>query len=216
MNLRPFFISTFSLLFFLGYGQKKKKEKWDYHPNYVVGIDLLHLGLAVAGQDRMIQGFVSSTLTKSIHAVADVGQEKNTYDKNGYDVDASGVFVRLGGFYMLAPDPQNIENGFYIGGKVAASFYNQDLKSIPIRWIQGMDSFASFPGSSQSAYWLEGAVGGRIEILGSHFLIDVQAQPKILMYTTKQENITPMVIPGFGKDATRFKIGFMWNLAYRF
>jgi hypothetical protein len=63
---------------------------------------------------------------------------------------------------------------------------------------------------------LEGAIGGRVELFHSNFYIDAQVQPKYMIYTTKQENITPMVIPGFGTDANKFKLGFMWSVAYLF
>ena len=39
------------------------------------------------------------------------------------------------------------------------------MRAIPTRGYQGHDSYASFPTSSQSAYWLEGAIGGRVELL---------------------------------------------------
>lgn len=235
MKIRLFFTSVFSLLWICSFGQTNdtlksgttltsvptekenvKDSSWHYEPNFSIGFDVLHLGFSFFTDQKMYQGFISSRLTQKLHAVADVGFEKNIYDKNGYDVKANGIFGKLGVLYMMMPDPENVENGFYIGGKLAASFYNQEMKAIPIRWIQGKDSFASFPKSSQSAYWIEATIGGRVEILGSRLFIDVQAQPKYLLYSTKQEDIKPMVIPGFGKDAGKFKIGYMWSLGFRF
>ena len=230
MKLKLFFFSIFSLIAVAGFGQQHKpiprksalaKKKadtviWDYKPNFMVGVDVLHLGLSAFGDQKVVQGFISTRFREKVHLIADVGFDKNLYDKYGYDVTANGFYVKAGMLYMMAPDPENAQNGFYVGGKVAASLYNQELKSVPIRWLGGNDSFASFPSSSQSAYWIEAALGGRIEILGSNFYIDAQVQPKYLIYGTKQEGVTPMVIPGFGKDSGKFKLGFSWSLAYKF
>ncbi|WP_073552214.1 DUF6048 family protein [Elizabethkingia meningoseptica] len=223
MEARLFFTLIFSLFISLSFAQEKKKvsdtlasKKYKYKPNVMIGVDVLHLGLAAFSDQKMLQAFASSRIKPRIHLLADVGYEKNKYDKNGYDVSANGIFFKAGAMYMLSPDPDNMQNGFYAGGKVAASFYQQEMKSIPIRGYQGQDSYASFPQSSQSAYWLEGVVGGRIELFDSNFFIDVQVQPKFLAYTTKQENIVPMVVPGFGTNANKFKVGFMWSIAYLF
>jgi hypothetical protein len=44
----------------------------------------------------------------------------------------------------------------------------------------------------------------------------VNAQPRFLFYSTKQEEMKPMIVPGFGKSSTKFNVGFSWNLAYQF
>ncbi|MET7035278.1 DUF6048 family protein [Elizabethkingia miricola] len=224
MKLRLFYTLIFSLFISLSFAQEKKKissdtlaaKKWKYKPNVMIGVDVLHLGLMAFTDQKLFQAFATSRIQPRLHLVADVGYEKNKYDKNGYDVSAKGLFVKAGTLYMLSPDPENKQNGFYAGGKVAASFYQQEMRSIPTRGYQGHDFYASFPTSSQSAYWLEGAIGGRVELFHSNFYIDAQVQPKYMIYTTKQENITPMVIPGFGTDANKFKLGFMWSIAYLF
>ncbi|NAW51296.1 hypothetical protein GNY06_07860 [Elizabethkingia argentiflava] len=224
MKTRLFFTLIFSFIVLLFPAQKKKTikdssattDKEVYHSHIMVGIDVLNLGLMAFTEDRRLQGFVSMHIHPKLYALADVGYEKNRYNKNGYNVLANGFFIKAGSVYMLSSDSHFLENGFYAGGKVAASFYQQDIKSIPIRGFQGYDSFESFPKSSQSSYWLEGAVGGRVSLLSSRFFIDLQLQPKYMIYTTKQEKIEPMAVPGFGTNSNKFKLGISWNLAYWF
>ncbi|QCX54479.1 hypothetical protein FGE20_06305 [Elizabethkingia sp. JS20170427COW] len=227
MKRELLFISIFSLGLISAQQKVEKKEaiKGDsaqtvsvkkYHPNFTIGIDVLHLGAIPFGNQKMIQGYISTRFRDKIHLVADIGFDKNKYQKNGYDAEADGFFIKAGALYMMASDPENHDNGFYVGGKLAASLYNQTYHSVPIRWIQGQDSYTSFPKSSQSAYWIEAAIGGRIQLQGTRIFIDAQVQPKYLMYTTKQEEIVPMIIPGFGKNANKFKLGFMWSVAYQF
>ncbi len=69
---------------------------------------------------------------------------------------------------------------------------------------------------NQSAYWLEGFAGARVQLFKSNLYVDVNAQPRFLLYSTKQEEMKPMIVPGFGKSSTKFNVGFSWNLAYQF
>ncbi|ACU08412.1 conserved hypothetical protein, secreted [Flavobacteriaceae bacterium 3519-10] len=192
------------------------QAKWKYQPNFMVGIDLLNAGTSVFSDRKLFQGFVSSRISRNIHAVADAGFEKNIYRKNGYDATANGPFIKLGAFYMLAQDKENHLNGFYAGAKAAASFYSQEYFAVPVRGFGGSDTSAAFPASSQSSAWLEGTVGGRVQLFDSPFYIDVNMQPKYLLYSSTQEEIQPMIVPGFGKSSSKFNMGFSWNIAYSF
>ena len=193
------------------------KKVWHYQPNFIVGVDVLNAGAGFFGDRKMFQGFISSRINKNVHAVADIGVDKNIYQKNGYDASINGVFLKLGAIYMLSNDPENEFNGFYAGGKVAGSFYKQEYFSVPVRSNGGGgDAFVSLPESQQSSYWVEAVIGGRVQLFTSNFFIDVNVQPRYLVYTTKQDNIYPMIVSGFGKSSGKFNMGFSWNIAYKF
>ncbi|KAA2224762.1 DUF6048 family protein [Chryseobacterium sediminis] len=221
MKTRLIFTFFFSLLGIISWAQDKKKEAEKkvhekYEPNFMVGLDVLNTGVGFFSDRKLYQGFISSKVRGNLHAVAEAGFEKNVYQKNGYDAKASGPFVKLGAFYMLAKDAENEFNGFYAGGKVAGSFYNQEYMAIPVRGFGGSNSSEAFPSSSQSSFWLEGTLGGRVQLFNSNFYIDVNLQPRYMVYTSKQENISPMIVPGFGRSSSKFNMGFAWNIAYKF
>ena len=220
MNPKLIFSFFFSVFFSFGFAQIKEQDtiqtQRKYEPNFMVGFDLLNAGIGVFSDRKLFQGFVSSRITKNIHGVADVGFEKNMYQKNGYDASVNGPFLKLGAFYMLANDRENEMNGFYAGGKVGGSFYQQEYKAVPVRGFGGSATSISFPGTSQSSYWIEGIVGGRVQLFQSPFYIDVNVQPKYLVFSTTQDEIQPMIVPGFGKSSAKFNMGFSWNIAYHF
>jgi hypothetical protein len=219
MKKKLIFTSFFSLLGLLVSAQDKKveeKEKWKYEPNFMVGVDVLNTGVSFFSDRQLFQGFISSKIKGNIHGVVEAGFEKNIYQKNGYDATANGPFIKIGGFYMLAKDPEDEFNGFYGGAKVGGSFYTQEYFSIPIRGFGGSSSSISMPSSSQSSFWLEGAIGGRVQLFESNFFIDVNMQPKYLMVTSKQDEVVPMIVPGFGRSSSKFNMGFAWNIAYKF
>lgn len=208
----------FSFLFVLGSAQETDSTvvKRKYIPNLMVGFDVVNAGMSVFSDRKVFQGFVSSQITRKMHAVADVGFESNIYNKNGYNAEASGPFAKLGAFYMLSEDPENQMNGFYGGGKIGGSVYRQEYFAVPVRGFGGSDESVAFPQSSQGSVWLEGMIGGRVQLFESNFFIDVNVQPRYLVYSSKQENIAPMIVPGFGKSSTKFSFGFAWNVAYYF
>lgn len=216
MKTKLIFILFFS--FCLGFSQEKDsiKTKYHYQSNLTVGVDLLNAAFATFSDRKLFQGYISTKIKKNVHAVFDAGYDKNIYEKGGYNVSADGMFAKLGGYYMLSMDNESPDSGFYAGAKIAGSFYTQEYKSVPIRGYAGSDQYLSFPSSNQSSYWLEGFAGARVQLFKSNFFVDVNMQPRYMVYTTKQEEIIPMIVPGFGKSSTKFNVGFSWNLAYRF
>lgn len=199
------------------FSQKKPDSlKFKYTPNFVVGIDVLNLSVGFFGDRQLLQGFVSSKIKPRLHAVLGFGYDKNIYQKNAYDVTAKGFFAKAGAFYMLSVDRENSFNGFYAGGKLAGSFYSQQYFAVPVKGGNNDGFSLSFDKSSQSSYWIEAVLGARIQIFESNFFIDANVQPKYLIYTTKQEKIMPMIVPGFGKSSGSFNMGFSWNIAYKF
>ncbi|MGV4414382.1 DUF6048 family protein [Chryseobacterium sp. T1] len=219
MKKKLIFFLSFSCMTF-GFSQKKAedtiKKKWQYQPNFIVGVDVLNAGSGFFGDRKLYQGFISSRISRNVHAVSDLGFDKNSYDKNGYNATVNGMFVKLGAFYMLTSDPENHFNGFYGGGKVVGSFYKQEYFSVPIRGSGGGDAFVALAESQQSSYWVEAVIGGRVQLFDSNFFIDVNIQPRYLAYTTKQDELYPMIVAGFGKSSGKFGMGFSWNIAYKF
>ncbi len=215
MNKKHIITFFFSFLFLCFSGQNKDTKQWKYEPNFMVGVDVLNAGLSF-GNRQFFQGFVSSTIKGDVHAVLEAGYDKNQYDKNGYDVKMNGGFLKLGGFYMLVKDQENKLNGFYIGAKLAGAVYQQTYFKIPIRGYAGSGSSVALPSSHQSSYWGEATLGGRVQLFDSSFYIDVNVQPRYLIYTTKQEQVQPMIISGFGRSSSRFNAGFSWSIAYQF
>jgi len=222
MKLESIFIFVFSLLCISTFSQNKAEEKksdsikWQYKPNLTVGVDVLNLGIAFFSDRKLFQGYVSSRINKRVHAVIDLGYDKNVYQKNGYDAKVDGIFAKVGGYYMLSMDSENDLNGFYAGGKLAGSFYNQEYMAIPVKGLNSEGVTIAFDPSTQSSYWIEAMLGARVQVFESNFFIDVNLQPRYLAYTTKQDEIEPMIVPGFGRSSGSFTMGFSWSLAYKF
>lgn len=220
MKAKHIFILFFSIISTFDFAQntdvKIENEKIKYVPNFIVGFDVVNAGLSFFSDRKVYQGFISSKIKKDLHAVADIGFEKNKYQKNGYDAEVSGPYLKIGGLYMLIKDPENEFNGFYVGGKLGGTYFQQEYYKIPVRGLNGNSSSVSFPSSKQSAVWVEANIGERIQLFSSPFYVDVNVQPRYLAYASKQENVQPLIVPGFGRSSGKFNLGFAWNIAYKF
>lgn len=221
MKTKHIFSFFFSLLFLCSQAQSVtvdtvavQKKHWQ--PNFVVGADLLNLGISFFGERKLYRAFATSQIKDQLHAAADVGFEKNTYKKNGYDAEASGPFLKLGAFYMLVRDPEDSFSGFYLGGKLGASSYSQEYHAVPVKGYAGNSSTVAFPVSRQFSGWVEATAGGRVRLFKSNAYIDVNLQPGYLLFSTKQDRLKPMIVPGFGRSSGGFNFGFSWGLGYRF
>ncbi|SDD99028.1 DUF6048 family protein [Riemerella columbipharyngis] len=218
------YILFFSIAMSLAFAQSQlpkdkdtivKKNNWRYTPNFLVGFNILEAGLSF-GSEQKFQGYISSEIKENTNLIAEGGYAKNNYKKNSYDASAKGIFLKLGAFYMLSTDSENKKNGFYVGGKIGGSSYTQEYFSLPVKGAEGQVFGVAFPASRQSSYWVEAMIGGRVQLFKSDFFIDVNVQPRYLIYTTKQDKIFPMIVPGFGKSSTKFGFGYSWNLSYYF
>ncbi|UOE37704.1 DUF6048 family protein [Chryseobacterium oryzae] len=220
MKKKPIYILIFSIMGIISaFAQEKKdaeKPKWKYEPNFMIGLDVLNTGVSFFSDRQLFQGFISSKIKDNLHGVVEAGYDKNIYDKNGYDAKASGPFMKVGALYMLARDRENDFNGFYGGGKIGGSFYKQEYMAIPVRGFGGNSFAVSMPSSSQSSFWIEASLGGRVQLFETNFYIDVNMQPHYLVYTSKQDEVMPMIVPGFGRSSSKFNMGFAWNIAYKF
>ena len=68
-----------------------------------------------------------------------------------------------------------------------SKFLQSRVQKVPIRGFGGSDQYLAFPSVNQSAYWLEGFAGARVQLFKSNLYVDVNAQPRFLFYSTKQE-----------------------------
>lgn len=68
MKTKRIYIFIFSLIFMISNAQNSEKTveetKWKYEPNFMVGADVLNLGISFFSDRKLYQGFVSSRLKK--------------------------------------------------------------------------------------------------------------------------------------------------------
>lgn len=233
MNQKPIYILfwAISLIGFPIYGQQdsihletetlvKEKEPRikSAHSagDLFVGADLYAPVLSAFTDRQGGQAMLSYRVYKKWNVVAEVGYEKNKYDELDWKIDVDGTYFKLGFNWFVSQDHENQSNGFFTGLRFAYATYKQTVNQYPVRFSNNqVAEYGSLPEANVSAYWIELVGGARVR-LWQNFYADMSIRPEIYLGSKKQENIDPLVIPGYGKDIGPMNFGVFWGLTYKF
>ncbi len=232
MKMKHILIYSISLFSLFVFGQEKRggepkaKEKIDSiskkpinkYSSIFIGVDLLSAGLSFIGERKGVKAFAHYQYSQKTALAIEGGYEQNKYNKINWQAEVSGPYLAVGLNYFFTIDKlENNFNGFYAGGRIANAFYNQEIKQFPIYGNNTSDLIRT--GSLQSANinstWVEMVFGGRVDFIKRKLYADISFRPRFHVFSTKQENIKPLVIPGFGNNINDLNFDLLFALAYQ-
>lgn len=204
------------------YGQNEQ-EKIDSvapvkNPNHLyVGLDIATPAMALFSDKQGAQGFVSYQFKPKWVAIAELGYGKNKFTENHWDIDVDGIYGKIGANWFISQDKENAANGFYLGGRLAFTSFNQNIKQYPIRDIYNNEiiGYDSLGKESVNAFWVEMVIGGRLELYKKLYA-DFSLHPAIFIGGKKQQNIEAIVVPGYGRNNGPFNLPIFWGISYQF
>lgn len=183
--------------------------------NLFIGVDLFSPVMSAFTNKKGGQAMLSYRVYKKWNVVFEAGYEQNNFDQIDWNVDVDGVYFKVGFNWFASQDSKNPSNGFYLGARFAYTIYNQEIKQYPIRFSNHQVSeYGSLPKAAVSAYWMELLGGARVH-LWQGFYADVSVRPEIYLGSKKQENIDPLVIPGYGRDQGVINFSVFWGITYK-
>jgi hypothetical protein len=187
-----------------------------YHDIFI-GVDLFNPIVSAFNDKKGASAFVSYQLNNKWHLVAEAGYEKNKFNEINWDVDVKGAFGKIGANWFITQDIENQSNGIYIGGRLAFAKFTQTVNNYPIRDLQSNQIIGSGsrPSANVNAFWVEAVVGGRVELF-NNFYGELSLHPAAYLGGKKDDNIDPLVIPGYGKNSGPFNLPVFWGIAYKF
>lgn len=162
------------------------------------------------------QASLAYQLNKKWVAIVELGYEKNKYDEGQWKVDVDGTSIKIGANWFFSQEESNYTNGFYLGARFAYASYNQTINQYPIRDINASEiiGFGSMDKARVASYWAEVVVGGRIQLY-KNLYGDFSIHPAVYLGSKKQENIDPLVIPGYGRNNGPFNLPIFWGISYK-
>lgn len=180
-----------------------------------VGVDVFTPIMSIFSDKQGGQGLISYHIAKKWNVVGEFGYEKNHYDELDWDIDVKGMYLKLGFNWFISQDYKDASNGFYTGVRFAYASYQQTVNQYPIRLASNqIDEYGSLPKANVSAYWIEILGGARIQLVGNLYA-DLSIRPEIYVGSKKQQDIDPLVIPGYGKDIGSINFSVFWGLTYK-
>lgn len=191
-----------------------------YDRNLVIGVDLMSPMQHIWDDSFGAEIMLSTRVYRKFHAVVELGYQQDSYKKVDWDVDVKGMYAKVGTNWSFKESFQQTNDFFYVGGRIGWSMYQQDVNQYKLTYrnpdgtLNTQKVTTGLPSTNLSAAFLEAVVGARVELWNTNVFLDTSLRPKVLVYTQKQDDIEPMVIPGFGKNMNRGNLWINVSLAY--
>ncbi len=132
-----------------------------------IGTDLISPMTTLWDKSSGYEFNINMRVYKKIHAVGEIGYQKDNYSKVNWDVDVDGMYYKVGANWSFNEADYNTDDFFYTGLRFAFTSYNQNIKAYPIssRDESGnllvTQSTEGIGEDTLSASWLEFVVGAR-------------------------------------------------------
>nr|WP_321406673.1 DUF6048 family protein [uncultured Carboxylicivirga sp.] len=194
---------------------EEEKKKTPFEPGIAVGLNVGTFITPFFEPERIgMEATGRIKFNRKWFAVGELGYENVSFDKESYNYDSNGSFLRLGIDYNIfkveeTGNNDNIILGFRYGFGVA------DYKSDRFTVTDGYwgDYLGSIGSGTSTAHWGEFVFGLRSEIF-KNFYMGWSARFRLLALTNNTQQLEPYAIPGYGKNDNRTNVGFTYNLEY--
>lgn len=183
-----------------------------------IGVDLSRIVTAIYYPYRKeITVVADARLKSNLYAAAELGYTNTPYSDSSYTYKGSGAFVTLGVDYnFLKKQYPSEKNMFYAGIRYGFSHLTYEVPTYTISdryW--GDNLHGSVPKTSVNAHWVELVLGLKAEVL-KNFFLGWSLRERILISGVKTDEITPLVIPGYGSGAKKSVFDMQYTVSYLF
>ncbi len=182
-----------------------------------LGYDISRLALYYVEPERTaFEVSLDYEIKRKFYLVAEYGMQKYRYTDSLYNYNSEGFYYRLGMDYNTIKTRAENQYEMVFGGlRYGFSKLNQSAENILIRgnyW--GDDVFTEFDNSMHKAHWIEAVAGVRAEVF-KNFFIGWSFRWRIMIYQTRNSQMEPIYIPGYGKGDKKSVIGFNYYVYYQ-
>ena len=182
-----------------------------------IGYNAGSLALLYFEPERSIHTFsVDYEFKQDIYPVLEFGWQNVEISKDAYRYNSDGVFAKMGVDINLFnyDNPVDYDMGF-AGVRYGMSYFAQSAGNIDIEegyWGNLEDGEVSE--KKMNAHWLSVGGGLRAEVF-NNFFMGWSFFANIRFAQTRDRNMSPYNIPGFGDGSKRFNIIINYSLYYR-
>lgn len=173
-------------------------------------IDSDYRGFAINGDFR---------LTKKLYLAAELGNEKNLWDKDFLRADIDGNYFKVGVDYNAYNNWLDMNNAIYVGVRYGYSNFKETLlsyrvyttnKDLPTEIREVNETFDNL-----NLHWIEFQFGVKTELVKNLFL-GLHLEVKASFSEKQPDNFGILYAPGFNRtyDNSSFGVGYGYSLTY--
>ncbi len=181
------------------------------------GVDLFSVVNSAINPDEMVLNFHSDFHFKpDIYFAADAGFQNILKDEHIFDYKSNGFYLSVGADKnMLKSKNDNDLDIVYIGIKYGIAMYQHSADSIITDNYWG-DNYNSLASEKLTTQWVEFAIGMKSTLFfAKNFFAGWALKYRIKTVAEKETQMSPYLIPGFGKADKNSSMAFSWSLYYR-
>lgn len=135
---------------------------------------------------------------------------------SNFDYKASGFFFRVGPDFNLLKRPSPRQQDLVtFGMRYAYSFQQHEAPYFLSENPYWGDYEGSVGQSSFNAHWIEFAGGVKAEVF-QNFFLSWSLRTRVKLYTTRNSELDPYYLPGYGQGKRRAPVMVHYSLLYRF
>jgi len=194
----------------------KKDSSWFIPGGLRIGVDLSRIPSAIYYPYRKEFTVVADArITPNLYVAFEGGYANTPYSDTNYTYKGNGMFATIGVDYnFLKRQYVSEKNIFYGGLRYGFSHFNYAVPTYSIKNSYWGDNLSgSVPKTNVNAHWVELLVGLKVEVLKNLFM-GWNIRERILINNVKTDNMTPLVIPGFGNGAKRSVFDVQYTISY--
>ena len=180
-----------------------------------VGYDLSRLALPYVRNNgsQGVELSVDGELAYNFFPTAEFGRQtlKRSTDSVSYSME--GNYFRVGLDYNLLKYKHRLDRDiFFLGVRMAAAKFSHEAPVAVVNGVLGTVD-GNIPKSNHKALWGEAVVGLKGELF-PNFYMGLTVRAKMMFSHSSYHNMTPYIVPGFGKGFYRFNAGLSYTILY--
>ncbi len=180
-----------------------------------IGCDLSRFALPLIGDisSSGTEFYVDGELFYKWFPTLEIGTQSvkhNRIDTINYKMN--GQYYRIGFDYNILKYAHRLDrNTFFIGVRLGISNFKHEANDLRVETFHGI-KMSEIESTSHSKVWGEVMFGGKCELVHNLFMgLNVRVK---CMPNRNCGNLTPYIIPGFGKAKNRVNTGISYTIAY--
>ncbi len=181
-----------------------------------IGIDLARFGYLFADPAQTGAEFsLDAEVFPDIYPVLEAGYNSLSQNTDLYRYRTGGAYARIGADYnLLAPKEKSIHHSLTAGIRYGISFFSHKAGDITIPSDYWGDAEPDEYMQRLTGHWLELAGGVKTELVPNCFL-GWSVRYKILVNPGMDPQVTPLLIPGYGRGTGQRGFGFTYQFMYK-
>lgn len=158
-------------------------------------------------------------LTKKLYLAAELGNEKNLWDKDFLRADIDGNYFKLGVDYNAYNNWLDMNNAIYVGFRYGYSNFKETLLSYRVyttnKYLPTEIRDVNKTFDNLNLHWIEFQFGVKTELFKNLFL-GLHLEVKASISEKQPDNFGILYAPGFNRtyDNSSFGVGYGYSLTY--